>query len=81
MSNAQLANDGITIGSDDTSLGGTITDLNGLTSVDVDNITIDLNTISTTNSNGNLILSPNGTGAVNVPSGYESSLVLVMIHL
>ena len=72
VSNAQLANDGITIGSDDTSLGGTITDLNGLTSVDVDNITIDLNTISTTNSNGNLILSPNGTGAVNVPSGYES---------
>ena len=82
MSNAQLMADGITIGSDDTSLGGTITDLNGLTSVDVDNITIDLNTISTTNSNGNLILSPNGTGAVNVPSGYESrSVVLVMIHL
>ena len=71
VSNAKLANDGITIGSDDTSLGGTITDLNGLTSVDVDNITLDANTISTTNSNGNLVLSPNGTGAVNVPSGYE----------
>ena len=72
VSNAKLANDGITIGSDDTSLGGTITDLNGLTSVDVDNITLDANTISTTNSNGNLILSPNGTGSVTVPSGYES---------
>ena len=72
VSNAKLANDGITIGSDDTSLGGTITDLNGLTSVDVDNITLDANTISTTNSNGNLVLSPNGTGAVNVPSGYEA---------
>ena len=66
VSNAQLANDGITIGSDDTSLGGTITDLNGLTSVDVDNITIDGNTISTTNTNGNLLLSPNGNGTVDV---------------
>ena len=32
----------------------------------VDNITIDGNTISTTNSNGNLIITPNGTGNVNV---------------
>ena len=72
IANSKIANDGITIGSDDTSLGGTITDLNGLTSVDVDNITLDANTISTTNSNGNLILSPNGTGSVTVPSGYES---------
>ena len=71
IANSKLANDGITIGSDDTSLGGTITDLNGLTSVDVDNITLDANTISTTNSNGNLVLSPNGTGSVTVPSGYE----------
>ena len=54
------------------SLGGTQTDLNGITSLDVDNITIDANTISTTNSNGNLVISPNGTGTVTVPSGYES---------
>jgi len=72
IANNKLANDGITIGSDDTSLGDTITDLNGLTSVDVDNITIDGNTVSTTNNDGNLILSPNGTGSVTVPSGYES---------
>ena len=72
IANAKLANDGITIGSDDTSLGDTITDLNGLTSVDVDNLTLDANTISTTDSNGNLVLSPNGTGSVTVPSGYES---------
>jgi len=71
IANSKLANDGITIGSDDTSLGDTITDLNGLTSVDVDNITLDANTISTTDSNGDLILSPNGTGSVTVPSGYE----------
>ena len=70
VSNTQLVNDGITIGSDDTSLGGTITDLNGITSLDVDNITIDGNAITTTNANGNLDLTPNGTGTVTVPSNY-----------
>ena len=70
----KLANDGITIGSDDTSLGDTITDLNGLTSLDVDNITIDGNTISSTNTNGNIILDPNGTGVINVSSARITSL-------
>ena len=46
-------------------------DLNSLTSVDVDNITIDGNVISTTNTNGNLDLTPNGSGTVTVPSGYQ----------
>ena len=71
IANAKLANDGITIGSDDTSLGDTITDLNGLTSVDVDNLTLDGNTLSSTDTNGDLNLTPNGTGTVVVPSGYE----------
>ena len=35
-------------------------------SVSVGNITVDTNTISSTNSNGNIIISPNGTGNVNV---------------
>ena len=71
IANAKLANSSVTIGSDAVALGGTQTDLNGITSLDVDNITIDANTISTTNSNGNLSLTPNGTGTVTVPSGYE----------
>ena len=33
--------------------------------------TIDGNAISTSDSNGNLSLAPNGTGVVTVPSGYE----------
>ena len=74
VSNAQLVNDGITIGSDDTSLGDTITDLNGITSLDVDNITVDGNTISTTNTNGNLILDPNGNGTIDVSSARITSL-------
>jgi hypothetical protein len=71
IANAKLANDGITIGSDDTSLGGTITDLNGMTSIDVDNLTLDGNAITSTDSNGNIQLTPNGTGTVTVPSDYE----------
>ena len=45
-------------------------DLNSLTSIDVDNLTLDGNAITTTNANGNLDLTPNGTGTVTVPSGY-----------
>src|SRR5210317_53258 len=71
ITNAKLVNSSVTIGSDTVSLGGTQTDLNGITSLDVDNITVDANTISTTNSNGNLALAPDGTGSVTVPSGYE----------
>ena len=39
--------------------------------LNVDNVTINGNTISTTNTDGALVLSPNGTGVVNVPSGYK----------
>ncbi len=66
IANAKLANSSITIGSDAVALGATQTDLNGITSLDVDNITIDGNIISTTNTNGNLVLSPDGTGTVDV---------------
>ena len=45
--------------------------LSGVTQLDVDNVRIDGNTVSTTDSNGNLTLSPNGTGTVVVPSGYK----------
>ena len=60
VANADLVNDGITIGSTDVSLGGTITNLVGLTSATVDNITINGNTISTPSSVNDLILDPKG---------------------
>lgn len=72
IANSKLSNDGITIGSTDTSLGDTITALAGMTEIAVDNINLNTNTISTSNSNGNLVLSPNGTGSVTVPSGYAA---------
>jgi hypothetical protein len=57
-----------------TSLGATITSAPGITSfgpqtqLTVDNILVDGNTISTTDVNGDLILSPNGSGDVDVNS-------------
>jgi len=52
--------------------GGTIGDATPVTVLKVDNISLDANTISTTNANGDLVLSPNGTATVIVPSGYEN---------
>jgi hypothetical protein len=46
------------------------------TQVDVDNIRLDANTVSATDTNGNLTLSPNGTGGV-VLSGTNSVTVPV----
>jgi hypothetical protein len=71
ITNAKLVNSSVVLGSDTVNLGDTITDLNGLTSADVDNLTLDGNTVSTTDTDGDLVLSPNGTGTVTVPSGYE----------
>ena len=60
VANADLANDGIVIGSTDVSLGGTITNLVGLTSAVVDKITIDGNKITTATDTNDLILDPKG---------------------
>lgn len=43
-----------------------VTALSGLTQLDVDNIRVDGNTISSTDTNGNIVLAPNGTGDVQV---------------
>ena len=72
VSNAKLANDGITIGSSSVALGATLTDINGVEQLDVDDIRLDGNQIQTTGSNFNLALNPNGSGTVTVPSGYSS---------
>ena len=61
----------ITLGSSSLNAGETTSTLAGLEQLDVDNIRVDTNTISTTNTNCNLILSPNGSGTVTVPSGYK----------
>jgi len=53
--------DGVTIGGSSAAAGT-------FTAIDVDNINIDANTISSTNSNGDITLDPNGTGVIDIPT-------------
>jgi len=71
ISNANLANPTTTLGSSTLTLGGTQTDIAGLTSIVIDDITIDGQSITTTAANKNINLTPHGTGTIIVPSGYE----------
>lgn len=66
VTNTQLVNSSLTVGSTNVALGDTVTSLAGLTEVQVDNVNLNGNTISTTDVNGDLVLSPNGTGSVDV---------------
>lgn len=74
IANSSLVNSSVTIGSTTVSLGGTSTNLAGVTQLDVDNIRIDGNSISATNANGNVVLAPNGTGSVDVSSARITNL-------
>ena len=71
VSSGAVSVNAITLGSSALNPGATTSTLAGLQSLAVDNVTVNGNDISTTNSNGNLTLSPNGTGTVTVPSGYK----------
>ena len=71
VTNTKLANDSITIGTTSVALGASSTDLAGLTSAVVDDLTLNGQDISTTASNKNITLTPHGTGTVTVPSGYK----------
>ena len=74
IGNGSLTNSSITIGTTETSLGATSLSLAGLDQIDVDNIRINGNEISSTNSNGNISLNPNGTGTVDVNSAKITGL-------
>lgn len=68
VENTMLVNDSITVGSTEIVLGATQTAIAGLTQLDVDNVRIDGNTISSTNSNGNIVIAPIDDGVVDVSS-------------
>jgi len=72
ITNANLANPQVLIGGQTIVLGAAATtDIDGLTSLVVDDITINGQTISTTAANKDITLTPHGTGTIVVPSGYE----------
>ena len=72
VTNIKLANPAVLIGAQTITLGAAATtDLSGITSLVVDDITVNGQTISTTAANKDIALSPHGTGTVTVPSGYK----------
>ena len=71
ITNANLANPTTTLGNSTLTLGAATTDITGLTSLVIDDITINGQTMSTTAGNKDINLTPHGTGTVVVPSGYE----------
>lgn len=64
--NGNVTSNDFTLGSTSLTLGGSTTTIAGLTQVDINNVRITGNTISSTDSNGNIVLDPNGTGVVDV---------------
>ena len=79
ISNSQIDNSSLTIGSTSINLGGTASSLAGLTNVTAsgtvtggilvaDNLKLDGNELSSTNTNGNISLNPNGSGSIDANS-------------
>lgn len=66
IANSSLTNSSITLGTTTVALGATSLSLAGVQQLDVDNIRIDGNTISATDTNGGISLDPNGTGHISV---------------
>jgi len=64
----------ITLGSSTLTLGSTTTAIAGLTELTVDNLNFNGNTISSTDTNGNITISPNGTGKVDVAGSIITGL-------
>jgi hypothetical protein len=64
----------------DTTISSTATGQITASSLDVDNINIDGNTITVTNTNGNLILKPTGTGDITI-TGADGSTDSGALHL
>lgn len=73
-SSGVISSEDITIGTTALTLGETTTTLAGLQQVDVDNIRIDGNEISSTDTNGDISLNPNGSGNVALNSARITGL-------
>jgi len=71
VSSGAVSSKSITLGSSTLDLGSTTTAVAGLTQLAVDNLDFNGNTISSTNSDGNITLDPNGTGDVVIATGAE----------
>ena len=74
VSSGAVTANAITLGSSSLNLGETTTAIAGLTELAVDNINLNGNEISSTNTNGTISLNPNGSGVVNVNNSRISNV-------
>ena len=74
VSSGNVTANAITLGSSSLNLGETTTAINGMTLLDVDNLRLDGNTLSSQNTNGNVVLNPNGSGVVDVSNSRISNV-------
>jgi hypothetical protein len=66
VTSGAVAVNAITLGSSSLNPGATTTDVAGLTSLTVDNLNLNGNEITSTDTNGDISLNPNGSGTVDV---------------
>jgi len=74
VTSGDVAAKNITLGSSTLSLGSTTTAIAGITELTVDNLNFNGNTVTSTDTNGDIILSPNGTGRVDVSGSIITGL-------
>ena len=74
LSSGAVSANNITLGTSTLTPGSTTLSLAGLQQLDVDSVCIDGNEISTTNTNSDLSINPNGTGNVSVNSSRITNL-------
>tara|TARA_R100000951_G_scaffold11321_1_gene9413 strand:+ start:1099 stop:2955 length:1857 start_codon:yes stop_codon:yes gene_type:complete len=74
VTNGAVAVNAITLGSSSLNPGATTTDIAGLTSLAVDNLTLNGNEITSTDTNGNISLNPNGSGVIDVNNSRISNI-------
>jgi len=74
VTSGAVAVNAITLGSSSLNPGATTTDIAGLTSLTVDNLNINGNEIISTDTNGDISLSPNGSGVVDVNNSRISNV-------
>ena len=74
VNSGAVSTNNITIGTTTVTNGGTVSTLSGLTTVGIGNLSFTGNTISSTTTNGNIIISPNGSGNIDVDSSIITGL-------
>ena len=74
VSSGNVTANAITLGSSSLNLGETTTAVAGLTQLDVDNLRLNGNGVSSTNTNGDVVLNPNGSGVVDVSNSRISNV-------